>query len=77
MELEHQCAAIFPDFYWTSSERDNAFDLGDADQALYFPCANKAHPDDRITAERDAALRALGFTHCMDQRLGLIGADER
>lgn len=73
--LERSCSAIFPDFYWVASKRDEPFVLG-GEAKLYFPQARRISPDADLTPARDAALRKLGFTHCGGQRLGLIGSDE-
>lgn len=76
--LEQRCEALFPDFYWESSERGSTFMLDNTAHAeVQFPLAKKWRnlADDDVTPERDQALRDLGFVYLNGKRLGLTGAD--
>lgn len=72
IELERKCAELFPDFYWSNS---HSFTRGaDSYCGVQLPESKRVTPDGALTLERDAALRALGFTHFNGERLGLTHA---
>jgi hypothetical protein len=69
-QLIRACADIFPDVAWELGDPDRMFDDG---PTLQFPM--QGGPDRRLTPERDAALRSLGFVWLGQVRLGIV-ADE-
>lgn len=77
-QLERACLHIFPDFYWSGSRESGAFSSEGADYVCCrLPQARHLWDfDAELTPERDAALCALGFTHCGGELLGTTSTTE-